>query len=188
MNAVNALVTALRDPASAAAMNGAQWSAVISVARAEVLLGTLAHRLRDVAVVPGVRAILDDALSAADQAQVAALWEVEMARRALAPIDVTPVLLKGSAYVVAGLPPAPGRQIGDLDILVPRARLDDVEAAVPAFEFADERLGLAEAFGQIDLRQTRVLPSLPEQPDDGGVFPGVDRFFERPLVLHGSEA
>src|SRR3546814_3518312 len=38
--------------------------------------------------------------------------------------------MKGSAYLHAGLPPARGRRIGDLDILVPRAALGDVEAAL----------------------------------------------------------
>jgi len=42
------------------------------------------------------------------------------------------VLLKGSAFVAAGLDAGRGRQIGDLDILVPRAALDEVEAALLA--------------------------------------------------------
>ncbi|WP_204329989.1 nucleotidyltransferase family protein, partial [Proteus mirabilis] len=55
-----------------------------------------------------------------------------MARRALAPLDVPVVLLKGTAFAAAGLSPARGRNIGDLDILVPRDRLDEVEAALLA--------------------------------------------------------
>ena len=55
-----------------------------------------------------------------------------MARRALAPLDVPVVLLKGTAFVAAGLGAGQGRNIGDLDILVPRDRLDEVEAALLA--------------------------------------------------------
>ena len=53
-----------------------------------------------------------------------------MARRAIAPIDVPVVLLKGTAYVAAGLAAGDGRAIGDLDILVPREALDMVETAL----------------------------------------------------------
>ncbi len=132
MSAMDDLVAALRDPVSVTSLDGQRWSALISVARAEVLLGTLAYRVADVAVPPDVRATLDAARIAADQAQVHALWEAEMCRRALAPLGIEPVLLKGTAYAAAGLPNAAGRQIGDLDILVPRHRLDEVEAALLA--------------------------------------------------------
>lgn len=124
------LVAALRNPQSVAALDGRGWSALLSVARAEVLLGTLAYRLADVAVPDEVRFILDAARIAANQAQVHALWEAEMCRRALAPLGIEPILLKGTAYAAAGLPNAAGRQVGDLDILVPRDRLDEVEAAL----------------------------------------------------------
>ena len=132
MSAMRALAAALRDPASVSALDGDAWSALLSVARAEVLLGTLAYRLQHMEVPASVRAVLDAARIAADQAQVGALWEAEMCRRALAPLGVEPILLKGTAYAAAGLPPAPGRQIGDLDILVPRVALEEVEAALLA--------------------------------------------------------
>lgn len=130
MSAMQRLVAALRDPASVATLTSGDWSALISVARAEVLLGTLAHRLEGQAMPVAVTAELAAVRAAAGQAQVHALWEAEMCRRALAPLGITPVLLKGTAYAAARLPNAAGRQIGDLDILVPRARLDEVEAAL----------------------------------------------------------
>ncbi|MBX9727689.1 MAG: nucleotidyltransferase family protein [Sphingopyxis sp.] len=124
------LVAALRDPASVAALDGADWTALVSVARAEALLATLAHRVEGQPVPPAVEPTLYAARRDAAQAQVAALWEAEMARRALAPLGIEPILLKGTAYAAAGLPNAAGRQIGDLDILVPRDRMDAVEAAL----------------------------------------------------------
>lgn len=130
MTGMARLVTAMRAPDSVAGLDGPGWSALLSVARAEALLGTLAHRLAAVPVPGAVAPLLDAARRAADQAQVQALWEAQMCRRALAPLGIVPVLLKGTAYAAGGLAPSPGRQIGDLDILVPRARLDAVETAL----------------------------------------------------------
>jgi len=42
------------------------------------------------------------------------------------------VLLKGTAYAAAGLSPSVGRAIGDLDILVPRERVEEAETALLA--------------------------------------------------------
>ena len=124
------LVAALRDPDSVLSLNGSQWSKLLSVARAEVLIGTLAYRVGHLDLPQDIAATLAAARAAADQAQTQALWEAEMCRRALAPLGVEPILLKGTAYAAARLPNSPGRQIGDLDILVPRDRLDEVEAAL----------------------------------------------------------
>jgi hypothetical protein len=130
VTAMRTLVAALRDPASVAALDGAGWTALVSVARAEALLATLAHRVEGQPVPPAVEPTLSAARRDAAQAQVAALWEAEMARRALVPLGIESILLKGTAYAAAGLPNAAGRQIGDLDILVPRDRVDAVEAAL----------------------------------------------------------
>ena len=52
--------------------------------------------------------------------------------RALRDLNVPVVLLKGGAYVMAGLPAGRGRLMSDLDILVPRERLPEVEGALSA--------------------------------------------------------
>ena len=57
-------------------------------------------------------------------------WEVNRIRRALAQVDTKVVLLKGAAYVMANLPNAQGRLVSDVDILVPKERLADVEQAL----------------------------------------------------------
>ncbi len=79
---------------------------------------------------PSVAHILADATEGAAQERRAALWEAEMARRALAGLGVPVVLLKGTAFVAAGLDAGRGRSIGDLDILVPRDALPAVERAL----------------------------------------------------------
>ena len=108
----------------------ADWEAVLCVARAEQLLGALAWRLRGADVPAAVAAILAEAREAGEEQRRGALWEAEMARRALAPLGVPVVLLKGTAFVAAGLDAGRGRAIGDLDVLVPYAALGAVEAAL----------------------------------------------------------
>ena len=126
------LATALADPGSVVALNAARWTALIAMARAEQLIGTLAMRIEGLPVPAAVAAILADARASATAGRRAALWEAEMARRALADLEVPVVLLKGTAFVAAGLMAGQGRSIGDLDILVPAAGLAQVEAALIA--------------------------------------------------------
>lgn len=126
------LAGALRDPSTTASLDGDGWTALLAMARAEQLIGTLAHRLNGLALPPAVDRLLADARASAEEGRTAALWEAEMARRALAPLGVPVVLLKGTAYVAAGLKAGVGRSIGDLDILEPRAWIETVEAALLA--------------------------------------------------------
>ena len=124
------LAQALVDPASTAALDAASWQALLTMARAELLSASLAHRLDGIAKPAAAQRFLDDAKASCEQGRLAALWEVEMARRALGDLGVPVVLLKGSAFIAAGLAAGQGRFVGDLDILVPRAELDRVEAVL----------------------------------------------------------
>lgn len=124
------LARALADPASVATLDSAGWQALLTMARAELLSATLAHRLDGMAKPAAAQRFLDDAKASCAQGRLVALWEVEMARRALGDLGVPVVLLKGSAFIAAGLAAGQGRFVGDLDILVPRAELDRVEAAL----------------------------------------------------------
>ena len=126
------LLSLLRDPGGAERLSGAQWTALIAAARAERLIGALAYRMAGMVVPPRVALILADARFDAETERRGALWEADRARAALAGLDVPVVLLKGTAYVAAGLSAGVGRSIGDLDILVPRGSLDAVEAAILA--------------------------------------------------------
>lgn len=121
------LVRALRDPASVATCD---WNGLISVARAEQLIGSLAFRMEGCSVPARVAAIFEAARHDAAQQRTQALWEAEMARRALAPLGVPVILMKGTAFHAANLDASIGRSVGDLDIMVPHASLDDVEAAL----------------------------------------------------------
>ena len=127
---MKALARALRDPSSVASLDAAGWMDLLTAARAEQLIASLALRVEGQPVPPRAAEILADARAAAEQGRVRALWEAEMAWRALAPLDVPVVLLKGTAFVAADMEAGQGRFIGDLDILVPRDRLDEVEQAL----------------------------------------------------------
>ncbi|HEY0011484.1 MAG TPA: nucleotidyltransferase family protein [Allosphingosinicella sp.] len=124
------LARTLADSASAASLTAPQWTALITAARAESLLGSLAFRLAGQDLPARVGRILEDARRDAAYARTQALWEAEMARRALADTGVEVILLKGTAFAAAGLSAGEGRSIGDLDILVPFERLDDVQQAL----------------------------------------------------------
>lgn len=126
------LARALRLPGQTVELDAAGWTDLIAIARAEQMIGTLAQRLLGLELPGAVQRILEDARASAEQGRVVALWEAEVARRVLGPFGIPVVLLKGTAFVAAGLKAGQGRSIGDLDILVPRAELDTVERALLA--------------------------------------------------------
>ncbi|MEP2103027.1 MAG: nucleotidyltransferase family protein [Parasphingorhabdus sp.] len=124
------LVDALREPGSSRSLDGRGWTELISIARAESLIGSLAHRLDGIAVPEQVKPILKDAIQATDLARLQALWEADCAGRGLASLNCKTVLMKGTAYVAANLDAGIGRSIGDLDIMVARDQLPATEEAL----------------------------------------------------------
>jgi hypothetical protein len=148
------LVRALRDPASVA---DCDWPGLISAARAEQLIGSLAFRMEGQPVPARVEAVFEAARRDAAYSRTQALWEAEMARRALAPLGVPVILMKGTAFHAANLEACIGRSVGDLDIMVPRASLDSVEAAL--IHAGWERM--KEAQGYDDTYYRRWMHELP---------------------------
>lgn len=124
------LVDALRNPAGTARLDAAGWTALLTIARVEQLLGTLARKLSGLPVPDAVAHILEEARINAEYQRRSALWEADCARRALADYAGKVVLMKGTAYVAAGLKAGEGRHIGDLDIMVAQANLPQIEAAL----------------------------------------------------------
>jgi hypothetical protein len=128
------ITQALRDTRSVASCDLQQWEALIREARRANLLSRLAHDLAENdlldRVPPAPRAHLVAAQTLAAAQADAMRREVTCIRQALAKVDVDIVLLKGAAYLMAGLPAARGRLFTDVDILVPFERLPEVEAAL----------------------------------------------------------
>ncbi len=132
MKPTGLLYASLREPATMARLEPDAWNALIRRALAEMLLGTLGVRSQGLNVPPRARALLDEAAAAAALNHKAARYEVRMMAEALHPARIPVLLMKGSAYLMADLPPLPGRNIGDLDIMVPEDAIEDAEAALKA--------------------------------------------------------
>lgn len=125
------LFATLRDPGRMATLAESDWDLLLRQARAAGLLGrlgALASQHGIAARIPRhVWRHMEAVLSIADRQRRAVLWEVRLLSRALAGTNVPVLLLKGAAYAAADLPPAAGRTFSDIDILVPKPALPEVE-------------------------------------------------------------
>lgn len=121
-----------------------QWEDLLSQARRSRLLARLAWRYDERgwmhAVPTGPRQHLLGALRVVQRQRDEVLWEIDRLRFALRGFDGPVVLLKGAAYIAADLPPWRGRLFGDVDLLVARERLAEVETALMAGGWIAERL------------------------------------------------
>ncbi len=133
------LLAVLRDPGRVAALDAAQWDRLIREARISHLPGRLAQLIDEAGLMAGVpdgpRQHLQSAQRLVLQQRATVRREIGQIARALAGTDAGGAsdgfaLLKGAAYVAADLPLAGGRLFGDVDILVPKARLAAVESAL----------------------------------------------------------
>ena len=128
------VVLALRDPERLAGLSPGGWDVLIRQARSAELLARLRSFLADRGLLdqvpPGPRAHLVAASTLASAQQDEVRREVAHIARALRPLAVPIVLLKGAAYVMAALPASAGRTFSDVDVLVPRDRLAEVESAL----------------------------------------------------------
>jgi|GEM_PF-46629 len=128
------LLRVLRRPQIAAELGGADWGVLLVQASGAALGGRLAALLEDAGVLDRVPARARDRLAAArrtaDRYERITRWEVACTQRALRGATERIVLLKGAAYVIAGVPIGRGRIMSDVDILVARPDLPAVEAAV----------------------------------------------------------
>ena len=110
------------------------WDLLIRQARHANLMGRLASKLEQrqlLARVPAQpQSHLEAALGVAHRQMLAVQWEINRILQAVAEIPTPIVLLKGAAYVIQQLPAAHGRMFSDVDILVPKDRLEAVEMAL----------------------------------------------------------
>jgi hypothetical protein len=124
----------LRNIGAARQLGPRDWDQLLVTARSASLLGVLALRLRQaglLAAAPStVRRHLLAAEMYAESSARHAEWDAMLVARALADVDTPIVLLKGIAYRLAGLDIAAGRSFRDLDILVHREQLENVESAL----------------------------------------------------------
>jgi Uncharacterised nucleotidyltransferase len=128
------LLAALHHPVALAALSEAQWDLLVRQGRRADVLARIGENARlqgAWAAVPAQpRRHLESAMKLAARQHVELGHEVQAIARALEPVGEPAVLLKGAAYVQAGLAAARGRMVSDVDILVPRQRLTEVESAL----------------------------------------------------------
>ncbi|MHC4216403.1 MAG: nucleotidyltransferase family protein, partial [Planctomycetota bacterium] len=128
------LLEAIKTPSVVASLDIDRWDLLIRQARRTRLLSRIAEQTVDNGLLQRVPPKVSDILiaarfvAAANRRMVA--WEASQIREILKSVDTPIVLLKGAAYVASNLPLARGRISGDIDILVPRAVLEDVENAL----------------------------------------------------------
>ena len=128
------VTAALRRPELLAEVKLHEWDVLLRQAYRAELLGRLAALVQNYglwsAIPEGPRRHLASAASLAAKVGREVRWEVDRIRRALQGVVEEVILLKGAAYTMAGLPPASGRIFHDVDILVPRESLSEVESAL----------------------------------------------------------
>jgi len=130
MNKRNRVVDVLTGSDEMSCYSMADWSLLIRQAAHSLLLGKVDAGLRNAGVPVAPAVHFEAARRVAQRQRQQVRFEVAKIQQALAGLDVPVVLLKGAAYVMAELPPADGRMFSDIDILVPKARLNEVEQAM----------------------------------------------------------
>lgn len=123
------LLMLLRHPELAAQKSDAHWSDIVATARNANLLGKLAATLDAAGMTPAGNPgrHLTGALLLSRRQRQSVLWEARQIDAALHALNIPVVLLKGAAYSLAGHAASRGRLFGDVDILVPRQALGNVE-------------------------------------------------------------
>ena len=132
--APNLISQVIRAPGIVRNLSLADWDKLIRQARRAGLLARirsiLAQNEQLDAIPREARLHLDAAATLAEKQQIAVRWEIDKIIEALSDLAFPVIALKGSAYVMAGLPSASGRLFNDIDILVPRELIGQVEAAL----------------------------------------------------------
>ncbi|HEV2673680.1 MAG TPA: nucleotidyltransferase family protein [Aliidongia sp.] len=130
------LLRILGKPSVMAELTAAQWTGVVAVSRQAGLLARLAELARRDGILETIPAgpahHLEAARSAAEKHRRDVRWELIHLGRCLADLPGPVVVLKGASYVASGVSARLGRMFGDVDIIVPRAQLDDAERLLMA--------------------------------------------------------
>lgn len=138
------------------------WDIVVRQARAAGVLARLAFRIDETVGLDQVpehpRNHLVGARTLALKHARDVRWEVTSVREVLASSGVPIILLKGAAYLMADLPPARGRLFADIDFMVPRERIKEVEEILLESEWFSQ---VKDPYNQLYYRRwTHQIPPL----------------------------
>lgn len=128
------ILQALQQPDAMISLSLADWDLLLRQARRASLLPSLRVLLDENGMIEQVpqqpREHLEWSRTLSERHTQAVHWEVMLIRDTLKKTGVPIILLKGAAYVLAKLPFAQGRLFSDIDIMVPKTSLNEVEAAL----------------------------------------------------------
>lgn len=121
-----------RDQSLADSLSDAGWELLVRQGRTAMVMGTLGYRIASHGRSPKreIMRHFESAQSLSTAQQVTVRWELQCIERALQRVDTPVIVLKGAAYAAANLPAAAGRLMSDVDIMVPKDRIADVEDAL----------------------------------------------------------
>jgi hypothetical protein len=214
---MNLLLEVLRAPQTMGGLDLAGWELLLCQAGAANLSATLSWLSEEEGLAeripPAARRHLDWARTVEARHRQAVRFEVRQIQRALGALGIPVILLKGAAYVAAGLPAGHGRLFSDIDVLVPKALLPDVESALMLGGWAATHL---DAYDQryyrewmhelppmvhirrgntIDVHHAILPETAPLRPDPGKLraaalpisgLPGVATLAPADMVLHSA--
>jgi hypothetical protein len=194
------LLAALNEPRSLLSRTGPQWNELARLTRRTKSMAKLAHRVGaagiDDLLEPRVLDHLIASRVIATQHRRVVNWEADRVMTALADGNHDVVFLKGAAYVLAGMPAGRGRLVSDVDIMVPKAHINDAEHRLIAHGWKAMKL---DAYDQRYYRQwMHELPPLRHRdrksvldvhhtilPESGRLRPDVSRLFAAALPIPG---
>jgi hypothetical protein len=138
------LFSALAEPARLLDLREADWDALLPLARSMRLWSRLAASARSEGLLerlsPRIARQMEAALRFAAHRQQKILWELHHLERALRDVPGPVLALKGTGYVMGGLAAGRGRIFNDVDLLVPRSGLAEVESVLKAGGWRSESL------------------------------------------------
>ena len=130
------LLQLIRQPQIAGGLSPKDWEIVISQARRSALLIMLEGYLRDkdpdVQIPDYVLDLLRSTECVVKKQGTSIRWEATKLIKIIQGKGLQPIFLKGAAYILAELEAAKGRLLSDIDILIPKSAISDVELALTA--------------------------------------------------------
>lgn len=195
------ILEGLQDPDRLAGLGAASWDRLLPQVRQAGVLARLAVLMKRRGLWERVPTRVRNHLVAMDvvatEHQRIVRWEVNRISRALGPTGSPVIVLKGGAYVMANLPPSRGRLMSDVDIMVPKDRLVEVEAALKSHGWEPMKL---DPYDQRYYRQwMHELPPMRHQerltaidvhhtilPESGRLHPDPQLLLESARPIDGS--
>ena len=144
----------LLDPGQAPDLHSRRYGQLLRQARSANLLAALAERIRDEGLmeqIPDrVRRHLESVALVHTKQKHDLAYHLKLVQRALAPTGQKMILLKGAAYLQAGIAAGRGRLISDIDLIVPEA---DIGAAEQALNLQGWKSGKLDPYNERYYRQ-----------------------------------